>query len=161
MSGIVINVVAVIALIGGLVGLAALFLARRRERSDPVESFKPISDWKPTGHIDFTALDHEVEIPQRGLGSRGSFVLRVEDYRVIESVNIGGAKRLEYRWRRATLREAKHVASLHNRTIKSADESVALAIRGPRMVPDADKARSYEVLPAMDQPEEASSMTAH
>ena len=64
------------------------------------KSKEPIQDqqdgWTPTGRIDFTD-------PQ----SSGTFILQVEDTRIVES--IGGVEHRDFRWRRATIEEAKMV----------------------------------------------------
>lgn len=165
MPDTVIYAIGLLGLLVGLTGLARFAVARLRSDEPPVESFKPISEWRPTGHIDFANLKDEIDISQTRARKEGSFVLRVEDYRIIESMNIGGAKRLEYRWRRATLREAKIVASMHNRSIASADESVALAIRSPGLVPAgpqrAAASGNGQIVSPRDQSEAASPITAH
>jgi hypothetical protein len=165
MTDAVIHTLGFLGLVVGLGGLGATAYTRLRDRGFAADSFKPISEWKPTGHIDFFSPQDDVDISQTRSGKQGSFVLRVEDYRIVESPNIGGGKRLEYRWRKATLAEAKDVASMHNGNIVSADSYVAPSIRSPALVPASTPALRANGdatrIPALDQSEEASTMTAH
>ncbi len=161
MTDAVIHTVGFLGLVVGLGGLGAAAYARLRDRGFAADSFKPVSEWKPTGHIDFFSPQDEVDISQKRSGKQGSFVLRVEDYRIVESPNIGGGKRVEYRWRKATLAEAKDVASMHNGNIISADSYVTPSIRGPALVPAVCANGDATRIPALDQSEEASTMTAH
>jgi len=122
------------------VGLIGLFLTRRRNAKTalPRDDFTPITSWKPTGHIDFIAGDDLATVPAPADGEQGRalFYLRVEDYRILESISISGAKRVEYRWRNATLTEAKQVVVRHNADITTIDDRLPYPIRGPKLVPE-------------------------
>lgn len=111
----------------GLVSLALLvtgaggyLLNRRRPGPDletPTgETVVPISEWKTTGKIDFGCS----ELPDDERAS-AVFVLRCEEYRMLQSSS--GARRLEFRWREATLAEAKQVTAVHNARRPNWDES--------------------------------------
>jgi hypothetical protein len=100
----------------GLVSLALLvigaggYLLKRTPpdvETHPGEMLVPISEWKASGKIDFGCS----EVPEDERAS-ALFVLRCEEYRFLQSST--GARRIEVRWRDATLAEAKQVASLHN-----------------------------------------------
>jgi hypothetical protein len=82
-------------------GLVMLYLAVRRQKQ-PGETVTPTSEWEPTGKIDFYCAqqpgDEKAPAP---------FLLRVEDYRTVESIS--GVEHVEIRWRNATLAEAKAV----------------------------------------------------
>jgi Transcription elongation factor, N-terminal len=63
------------------------------------------------------------EVIQRELG----FVLMTEEYRVLESTS--GTKRVEVRWKVATLEEAKQVASRHNARTILMEQDVPRSLR--------------------------------
>jgi hypothetical protein len=78
-------------------------------------------NWVPTGRIDFaTRLDGNPEDSDQP----SEFKLRVEERRIVESIT--GIENLEFRWRLATLNEAKVVVAQYhqylteNSLIKSA-----------------------------------------
>jgi hypothetical protein len=85
-----------------LVVILAAFSLRKRKPHRPIQNqqYPAIQSqqngWTPTGRIDFVD-------PQ----AIGSFLLQVEDTRIVDS--IGGVERREIRWRKATLDEAKTV----------------------------------------------------
>ena len=75
-------------------------------QKNPEEMITVTGEWQPTGKIDF----HCAELPQdHNLPTL--FVLRVEDYRTVESIS--GVEHVEIRWRNATLTEAKAVVVAH------------------------------------------------
>jgi len=94
-----------------LIGASGYLLKQRRPgpvvEAQPGETLVPISDWKAAGKIDFGCS----EVPEDERAS-AVFVLRCEEYRFLQSST--GARRIEVRWRDATLAEAKQVAALHN-----------------------------------------------
>lgn len=75
--------------------------------TEPAETLTPVSDWKPTSKIDFGCADviTDENVPMR-------LFLRSEEYRVLQSMS--GTKRIELRWRDATLAEAKRLVVRHN-----------------------------------------------
>jgi hypothetical protein len=114
-------------------GLIAVILMRLRRRAVTFkEGFVPISDWRPTGCIDFITL----EAPNDGNDPPPTFLLRTEDYRMLESMAVSGAKQVEFRWRNATLLEAKHVVSAFNASRMTIDDYLPRIIRNPHIVPD-------------------------
>ena len=82
-------------------------------------------DWVPTGRIDFAAQLDGNEDTQPS-----EFKLLVEEHRIVES--IAGNEHLELKWRPATLREAKAVATQYHKylsehsLIKSVVDETAL-----------------------------------
>jgi hypothetical protein len=83
------------AIIAAAAGLVMLYLWWLKQNK-PEESITVTSEWQPTGKIDF----HCAELPQdHKLPTH--FVLRVEDYRTVESIS--GVEHVEIRWRNATL----------------------------------------------------------
>src|SRR5262245_19339835 len=80
-------------------------------------------EWQPTGKIDFRCA----ELPQdHNLPTL--FVLRVEDYRTVESIS--GVEHVEIRWRNATLAEAKAVVVAH----QNAADPKAIRYEFPKQV---------------------------
>src|ERR1700676_239755 len=82
-----------------LLGLLLAYNARRSKNQEAMRAQH--GGWTATGRIDFagpTDVDPD---------SMGSFLLQVEDTRIVGSV--GGVDHREIRWRRATLNEAKKV----------------------------------------------------
>src|SRR5262245_8747408 len=78
------------------------------KQKKPEETVTVTGEWQPTGKIDF----HCAELPQdHDLPTL--FVLRVEDYRTVESIS--GVEHVEIRWRNATLGEAKAVVVAHQK----------------------------------------------
>lgn len=80
------------------------------KRSVPLTSPEHVtylSDWQPSGRIDF-ACPEELA----GDDAPSTFYLRVEEFRTSRSPS--GLSRMEIRWRDATLVEAKRVVARHN-----------------------------------------------
>jgi hypothetical protein len=94
-----------------LIGTIGLGWRHRRPRTELPQQDDPvtvISDWKPTGKIDFgccSELPNEQDV-------EALFFLRVEEYRLVQSLM--GTRRMEIRWRTATLAETKDVVSRYN-----------------------------------------------
>jgi hypothetical protein len=91
----------------GIAAIALLtlyFSPRQKKQSE--ESVTATSEWQATGKIDF----HCAETPKDDKAP-APFVLRVEDYRTVESIS--GVEHMEIRWRDATLTEAKSVVIAH------------------------------------------------
>lgn len=88
-----------------VLGLSGLGLSYRRPRQQLVkpEPCEVVTDWRPTGKIDFT---------QSGGDEAPRFYLQTEEFRVLQSPS--GTKRVEVRWRPAVIEEAKRVASATN-----------------------------------------------
>jgi hypothetical protein len=92
------------------------YLAARRAgvgSADGSEGGKVISDWTPTGRIDFAG-------PSMDAGSGdtpASFYLQAEEIRML--VSFSGIERKEIRWRKATLSEAKKVVNVFHRQLAS------------------------------------------
>ena len=120
------------------VGLIGLLVVRFRWRRAIhfEEGFIPISEWRPTGHIDFVTSPAPSDVG-KGQNNDGPlpFILRAEDYRMLESMAVSGAKRLEFRWRAATLVEARHVVAHHNSRLTAIDDYLPSVIRNPHIVP--------------------------
>jgi len=101
---VVLVFVGIIAAAAALVMLYIWWLKQKK----PEEIVTVTSEWQPTGKIDF----HCAELPQdHKLPTH--FVLRVEDYRTVESIS--GVEHVEIRWRNATLAEAKAVVVAHQK----------------------------------------------
>ena len=95
------------AIIAGAAGLVMFYLWWLKQNK-PEEIVTVTSEWQLTGKIDF----HCAELPQdHKLPTH--FVLRVEDYRTVESIS--GVEHVEIRWRNATLAEAKSVVVAHQK----------------------------------------------
>jgi hypothetical protein len=116
-----------------VIGMGGLIFTARREHKlgQPEEALRPITEWRPTGKIDF--------ICPKGLpgdNDQAVFVLRVEEYRRLQSIS--GAKRVEIHWRNAALQDAKSVVSRHNasRAFMAVDHELPLPIEAPTIVPD-------------------------
>jgi hypothetical protein len=88
----------------------------------PGETLVPISEWKASGKIDFGCS----EVPEDEDIS-ALFVLRCEEYRFLQSS--AGTRRVEVRWRNATLAEAKSVTALHNTLPSISDRGLSTSIR--------------------------------
>ncbi len=86
-----------------------------------------VLDWRASGTIDFA--------PVINSDRSEFFVLEREEYRVFES-KISGTKRVEFRWRAATLEDAKQVASLHNAKRRLLDPELPTSVRHPTLVPE-------------------------
>jgi hypothetical protein len=87
------------------IALVMLYLSSRKQNK-PEEIVAATSEWQPTSKIDF----HCAEIPKDDKVP-AAFLLRVEDYRTVESIS--GVEHVEIRWRNATLAEAKSVVVAH------------------------------------------------
>jgi hypothetical protein len=92
-----------------LIALVAIFattilflLLPKKKKSKEIVT----SEWQPTGKIDF----HCVDAPKDDTVP-ATFVLRVEDFRTVESIS--GVEHMEIRWRNTTLAEAKFVVVAH------------------------------------------------
>jgi hypothetical protein len=122
------------------VALVMLYVSPRQKKLE--ESVVATSEWQPTGKIDF----HCAETPQDDKVP-AAFLLRVEDYRTVESIS--GVEHMEIRWRNATLAEAKSVVIAH----QSATDSAAKGYQIPRLVrapaiADSGPADDRTVIPA-------------
>jgi len=93
------------AIIAAAASLVMFYLWWLKQKK-PEEIVTVTSEWQPTGKIDF----HCAELPQDPKLPT-HFVLRVEDYRTVESIS--GVEHVEIRWRNATLAEAKAVVVAH------------------------------------------------
>lgn len=115
-----------------LIGVVGLGWRRSRVRVElpQEEPITVISDWKPTGKIDFGCCS---ELPQQE-DTEAVFFLRVEEYRLLQSLI--GTRRMEIRWRTATLAETKDVVSRYNASSALTYEKV----RSASIVPDLDSA---------------------
>ena len=115
-----------------LIGVVGLIWSRREEPQKPAEDLpcEVVSDWRPTGKIDFVRRD------LNGKPDGSLFCLQMEDYRVLQSMS--GTKRIEVRWRVATLEEAARVAGRHNAhaTLLARELPHAGTIDGAALVPD-------------------------
>jgi hypothetical protein len=105
---LVLAAVLVIAIVGYLV-------ARRGGVGAPAgsEAGKVISDWTPTGRIDFAGPSMDATTAD----TPASFYLQAEDIRML--VSFSGIERKEIRWRKATLSEAKKVVNVFHRQLAS------------------------------------------
>jgi hypothetical protein len=106
--------VLVIAIVGYLV-------ARRGGIGSPAASDagKVISDWTPTGRIDFVGPSMDATAGD----TPASFYLQAEDIRML--ISFSGIERKEIRWRKATLSEAKKVVNVFHRQLASQTGSAA------------------------------------
>ena len=122
-------ILVLVAIIAVAAALAVFYLWWLKQKK-PEEIVTVTSEWQPTGKIDF----HCAELP-KDHKLPTIFVLRVEDYRTVESIS--GAERVEIRWRNATLAEAKAVVVAH----QNAADPGAKRYQFPRQVqPLIDKA---------------------
>jgi hypothetical protein len=102
-------------------GLVMLYLSVRKQKQTQ-ESAVVVNDWQPTGKVDFYCN----ETPKEE-SAPAPFLLRVEEYRTIESIS--GVEHTEVRWRRANLAEAKSVLLVHR---NATDETKGSAM--PKLV---------------------------
>jgi hypothetical protein len=104
------------------VALVMLYLSPRQKKKLE-ESVTATSEWQPTGKIDFHCAEtpHDDKVP-------AAFLLRVEDYRTVESIS--GVEHMEIRWRDASLAEAKSVVVAHQTITDTAAKGYQL----PRLV---------------------------
>jgi hypothetical protein len=123
-----------------LIGVVGLIWSRRGEPQPPVEELpcEVVSDWRPTGKIDFARRDLE------GKPDGSLFCLQTEEYRVLQSMS--GTKHVEVRWRTATLEEAAKVAGRHNAhaTLLAREIPHARTIEGATLVPDLPEKPAIE-----------------
>ncbi len=113
-----------------IIGVIGLVLSQRRTRRQPkLERGEVVSDWRPTGKIDFS---------QSGAGDSSLFYLQTEEYRVLQSMS--ETKHVEVRWRHATLDEAKRVASGNNSRAAIRDLPLPESIRAATLVPSLSHA---------------------
>ena len=123
-----------------LIGAIGLLWSRRSEPQPPVEELpcEIVSDWRPTGTIDFARRDLE------GKPDGSLFCLQTEEYRVLQSMS--GTKRVEVRWRAATLEEAAKVAGRYNAhaTLLARELPYARTIDGTTLVPDLPEKPAIE-----------------
>jgi hypothetical protein len=107
------------------VGVIGLALSRRRRSQKPKrEAGEVISDWRPTGKIDFS---------QTGADDAALFFLQTEEYRVLQSLS--GTKHVEVRWRPATLEDAKRITSWNNSRTGILDLPLPESVRTEMLVP--------------------------
>ena len=115
------------------IGIGGLIFTSRRERKvyQPEEAVTPITEWKPTGKIDFICPEGLTDAREPA-----GFLLRVEEYRTLRSIS--GVKRVEIRWRNAHLSDAKWVVSQHNASnaFMLIDHELPLPIEAPNIVPN-------------------------
>ncbi len=123
-----------------LIGVVGLIWSRRGEPEKPVEELpcEVVSDWRPTGNIDFTRRDLEGKLDGT------LFCLQTEEYRVLQSMS--GTKRVEVRWRAATLEDAAQVAGLHNArsTLLARELPPAPELEGTTLVPELPEKPAIE-----------------
>ena len=101
--------------------LLMLYLYSRQEK--PEECVTATSDWQPSGKIDFHCAE-----PPTDDKAPAAFLLRVEDYRTVESIS--GVEHMEIRWRSANLAEAKSVVAAH----QNATDTGTKGYQIPRLV---------------------------
>jgi hypothetical protein len=125
---LVLAAVLVIAVVGYLV-------ARRAGVVSPAgsDAGKVISDWTPTGRIDFAGPSMDATTSD----TPASFYLQAEDIRLL--VSFSGIERKEIRWRKATLSEAKKVVNVFHRQLASQAGSAP-----PPAVPPTSEATTGE-----------------
>jgi hypothetical protein len=112
----------VLAVIIAAAAVGILYLWWLKQQK-PEEIVTVTSEWQPTGKIDF----HCAELPQDDKLPT-AFLLRVEDYRTVESIS--GVEHVEIRWRNANLAEAKAVVVAH----QNAADPEAKRYQFPRQV---------------------------
>jgi len=127
----VLTVLFVLMAIIAVGGALAVFYLWWLKQTKLEEVVTVTSEWQPTGKIDFhcaeSPKDHKLPTV---------FVLRVEDYRTVESIS--GVEHVEIRWRNATLAEAKAVVVVH----QNAGDPEAKRYQFPKLVqPQIDTAK--------------------
>ena len=118
------TVLFVVAIIGVAGALAVFYYLWWLEQTKHAEIVTVTSEWQPTGKIDF----HCAELPKDHKVPT-VFVLRVEDYRTVESIS--GVEHVEICWRNAALAEAKAVVVVH----QNAADPEAKHYQFPKLVP--------------------------
>ncbi len=116
--------VACAAIALGVIGLALPYRKPRQTQPMDTDPCKVVSDWRPTGKLDFT---------QTGSDAAPRFYLQTEEYRVLQSLS--GTKHVEVRWRPATLDEAKRIASWNNSRETILTLPLPDAVRDASLVP--------------------------
>ena len=106
-----------------VVAIVGYLVARRGGvgAAGPSEAGKVISDWTPTGRIDFAGPSMDATTAD----TPASFFLQAEDIRLL--VSFSGIERKEIRWRKATLSEAKKVVNVFHRQLASRTGSASPA----------------------------------
>src|SRR3954467_47425 len=138
------NILGILLLVSsGIAAIALLLLyISPRQKKEPEDAVKATSDWQPTGKIDFYSPEapKEDKVP-------ATFVLRVEDYRTVESIS--GVEHMEIRWRNATLAEAKSVVIAHQNATDTATKGYQIPrlVRAPNLADDSS-ADDRTVIPA-------------
>jgi hypothetical protein len=94
------NVLWPLVVFAAIAAIAGLYASLRRKEKKSEEIIT--SEWQTTGKIDFYCA----QTPKDDT-LRAEYILRVEDFRVVESIS--GVEHVEIRWRKATLAEAKAV----------------------------------------------------
>jgi hypothetical protein len=105
------------------VAAAIVFVAVFFSFRKPKISAANVSEWQPSGKIDF----HRIDKPGPD-GAPEAFLLMAEEYRTVESIS--GAEHTEISWRKATLAEAKSVVVCYQR----AADPEAKSRQAPRLV---------------------------
>jgi hypothetical protein len=102
-----------------IIAIVGYLVARRGGVGAPGASDvgKVISDWTPTGRIDFAGPSMDATTGD----TPASFYLQAEDVRLL--VSFSGIERKEIRWRKATLSEAKKVVQVFHRQLASRTEN--------------------------------------
>ena len=119
------NILGLLLLVSSAIAAIALLSAyiSPHLKKEPEETVPAMSEWRPTGKIDF----HSPEPPKEH-NVPAAFFLRIEDYRSAESIS--GVEHMEIRWRNATLAEAKSVLTAHH----NANETTAKIYHLPKLV---------------------------
>jgi len=121
-----------------VIAIVGYLLARRGGLGAPdaSEGGKVVSDWTPTGRIDFAGPSMDATTGD----TPASFYLQAEDIRML--VSFSGIERKEIRWRKATLSEAKKVVNVFHRQLASQTGSAAPpAVASPSEATTDDAAR--------------------
>jgi hypothetical protein len=134
----VLEVLFVILAVAAAIGLVRLLLWSRLI-GKPEDFVVNPSEWQPTSKFDF----HCVNRP-RDDKAPAAFLLRVEDYRTVESIS--GVKHTEIRWRNATLAEAKSIVVNYQKVIEAETEALPI----PRLVA-SEARRSREAMESRGQ----------
>ncbi len=133
MPDYLIHTIGIVSFVAAIVATWGLIRNRPRATSGASLSFPPVSEWKSTGHIDFASPRHEIEVPQKSPLSEGAFLLRVEEYRIVQCGE--DDERIEFRWRNATVQEARRVAAQYNSSVAVMDVRLPLAAAAPPLAP--------------------------
>lgn len=114
--------------VAGGVGLLVRFFKGDHTGYDNIQSHLPtnVSEWRPTGAVDF-----ETERVPKDENRPATFVLKVEEFCVVESPV--GTKHARLRWRNASLAEAKQVATRQNQTGILLPRELPTSLSAPRL----------------------------